>query len=203
MELPAEPSKLSVNQIPSDLGKPIEEFPVGVENPIAGVIISILMVTVGSGGIIWAIWKIVETAGRQPFFSKGGPYIFAILLVPVIGALVGGLFALRYSIRLFSRTVCVCENGLFVVYSRKRQVIPWSAINSIEEVVTQDYFPLKGVARHALPMGKSRTYRLTLADGQIVGFDGDTTRRIGRFGQLLEEKAEQIRLTWNVTHINP
>ena len=200
MASPTKPSKPPMNLIPAELGKPIEEFPAGMENAIAGVIISILMATIGSVGIAWGIWKMVET-GRQPFFSKEGGYIFAILLLPMIASLVGGVFGLRYSISLFSRTLWVCDRGLFVVVSRRWQVILWSGVNSIEEVVTQDYFPLKGIARHALPLGKSRTYRFHLADGQTVGFDGDSVRRIGRLGQILEEKAEQIQLKWTVTRI--
>lgn len=169
------------------LGSVLEEFRPGSENIIAGMVLSLLFVAGGLVGIGWTIRTAVADGGKDNNLWAS----LGVQAIVFTGFAVGGVFAFRYASGLRSFRVAVCEDGLRVTSRGSTEDVPWRHIHHIEMIVSEDYFPLKGIAKHALPMGKSRAYRIHRRDGWEQVINKDRVRRIGRFGQLLEQYAEQ------------
>jgi hypothetical protein len=173
-------------ELPTDVGRPLHEFRPGMENVIAGSILALLLVAVGFSVLLWIGWSVAHTEGQIPFFVEKGICwaLIAFFGAVAIGAAIGGLLLLRFATGLASQQIWVCSNGLCFVPRGRFDVARWDEIESVQEVVFQEYFPLKGIAKHALPFGKSRTYLVRRQDGREFAVNGKTSggsAGLGRF----------------------
>src|SRR5262249_17598748 len=187
-------------QVPAGVRQPLEELRAGMENVIGGFILAGLLVAAGLAALVGLSREVIQSGGKLPFHTDKGLSWTAVGLWGLVGAglLVGGFFLWQFAAGLRSRRVWVCANGLYFVWARSAEAVPWEQIESVTVTVAQEYFPLKGIASKALPMGKSRSYVIRRKDGYEVGVDANAVRRIGRFGQILEERAEQHGFKWQV-----
>jgi len=100
-------------------------------------------------------------------------------------------------------SVYVCRDGFFTVYREKPgvcriDVFRWDQIDWVQETVKQEYFPLKGVAKYAAPMGKYRSCLVHRKDGLEFVFDGDTVKKVGKLARLVQKQINERGIPWHV-----
>lgn len=185
---------------PAELGNVQAELRAGWENIIAGVVISVAIVV--AAGILETkiVREAMQTGWQMPVWVEKGISWGALVLITaiVLGMLVGAVLLFRYALSLRSRRTSICEHGLWYVDRRQKEPIAWLGIACIVETVTQKHFPLKGVGRHLLPMGKERSYLIRRSDGREFSFNGNEVKPIGLLGQTLEVMAETHSIPWQI-----
>jgi hypothetical protein len=196
------------NSIPAplskELGQPLEELGPGMENIVAGYILAVLVLLAGIAGLVWLTREIIEAKADMAFMEPRSKRELSWFLVGLSGfacltAFPGSWALAWYAKYLRSQTLWVCTEGLCFLWNKTTtKVIRWDQIEAVQVIVKQDYFPLKGVAKYALPMGKSRSYNISAKNGYQVSVDGNEVKRIGRFGQVLEEQREKHGFGWHV-----
>jgi hypothetical protein len=184
------------------LGNVIEEFRPSPENIFAGIVIALLLLAGGLGGIGWVISRVIAAGGNMPAAANHEwSWLSAGLLgILFAGLATGGGFVFRYARGLRSYRIAVYEHGLLFTSRGSAREVPWKQIHHVEVLVQKEYFPLKGTAKHALPMGTSRSYTIHLQDDWETSVGANEARRIGRFGQLLEEYVEKCGVEWRIVH---
>src|SRR5262245_13702878 len=162
------------------LGDPIAIFKPGMQNLVAGIIIGLLMVTGGGALSAFAIREAIVNGDRLPWYAEKGSCLLAVFGMAAIGLVLAGAgVALILWVKgLFSLRVLVCPAGFLCIRRKELQVFPWDQIERVQETVTQEHFPLKGIAKYAAPMGKSRSFVVRRCDGVEFGFDGNTVKKL-------------------------
>jgi hypothetical protein len=186
--------------IPAELGEVQELFRAGTANVAAGFIIASALAIGGLFGLILCLWKIIQAGGNAPVMGNDGPsWGVASLMIGLMILLIGSGFAVGwYANSLRFRRVYLCTDGLFVIKSGVAEPIRWDQIEQIVEIATQEYFPLHGIAKHALPVKMSRTYSIIRVDGWKTHLDGDAVKKIAQIGQILEERAREHAIPWEI-----
>jgi hypothetical protein len=136
------------------LGNKIEEFGPNTANLVVGYVFGILLGIAGLVVLFLALKTLVEKGGELPFQAERGASWMAVGWGSVlgVGALVGGLALVFYVRSLFASRTCVCSEGFFTVNRGGRiETYPWSDLERIEETVQQQYVPLQGALKNAVP----------------------------------------------------
>jgi hypothetical protein len=195
----------AIQKLQNELGTPVELFAAGRENLIAGVVIAILCGAAGVGMVYWMAMTIVKAGGDMPFYdAKNASWsilslgVFASLLMMLMG--VGFILYVRM---LASLRIYVCREGFFTACPADAggflvRVFRWDQIAWVEEHLKQQHFPLKGVAKYAVPMGKYRSYTVRRYDGLEFFFDGDTVRKVGKLASLVQRMTSERGIPWRV-----
>jgi hypothetical protein len=193
-------AELEQSPIPADLGEVQELFKAGTTNVAAGFFMALALVIGGLYGLIWHLWKVIEAGGNAPVLGKdGASWLVVFMMIGLMLLLIVGGFAVGwYANSLQFRRVYLCTHGLFVIRSRSAEPIRWDQLQEIVETSTQEHFPLHGIAKHALPVKTSRTYRIVRIDGWRTILDGDAVKKIGEIGQILEDRAQQFKIPWSI-----
>jgi hypothetical protein len=187
------------------LGTPEEVFRPSLANLVAGYIIGALLAFGGAATVVAVLHQSVLGGKDMPLWPKDKePSWFAlgIFFLLGLGLLAGAWFLVNWVRGLFSFRVLFCRDGFAQVYRDKVDTCRWDEVEHVEERVIQEHFPLKGPARHAVPMGKSRHYFVRRRDGVEFGFDGNSVKRIGRLGKLLQQHASEHDIPWEVVHLS-
>jgi hypothetical protein len=184
----------------AELGGATEEFRAGLATVIAGMFMSFLLGAGGLAVLFFLTRSVIQVGGKLPLYAEKGNCWLAIGLggLLALGAAVGGAFLMRYARSLRSRWIYVCPGGLVCAGRDQAQAFPWERIACVRETVTQDYLPLKGIAKYAAPMGKSRSYSVRRDDGAYETINGDGVRKIGKLGRLLRAEADKRGIAWEV-----
>jgi hypothetical protein len=184
----------------AELGGSTKEFRPGAANVVAGMVFVVGLIGGGLTGLFVLVRAIIQAGGNLPFHvEKGLGWTTAGLFVLVcLGAVAGGICLLIYVRCLRAGCVYVCPRGLVCAQRDHATALPWDEVECVQEIITQDYLPLKGLAKYAAPMGKSRSYRVRRNDGIEEAFDGDSVRKIGKLGRVLREEASKRGIPWQV-----
>jgi hypothetical protein len=195
----------AIQKLQNELGMSVELFTAGKENLIAGVIIAILCWAAGTGMVYWMAKTTVDAAGNMPFFDSSNPSWFVVSLGVFAGLLMilMGVGFIYYVRMLASLRVYVCRDGFFTACPAdgggfQVRIFRWDQIACVEEHVKQQHFPLKGVAKYAVPMGKYRSYTVRRCDGLEFFFDGDTVRKVGKLACLVQRITSERGIPWRV-----
>src|SRR5262245_14567424 len=168
--VPATPREAAILQ----LGDPIATFRPGMDNLVAGIIIGLLMVAGGGALSAYAFQAALVNGDRLPWYAETGECRSAALVMGAVFLMVagGGVALIRWVRGLFSSRVLVCPGGLLCLGRTDVRAFPWDQVERVRETVTQEYFPLKGVAKYAAPLGTSRSFVVRRRDGAEFAFDG-------------------------------
>jgi hypothetical protein len=187
--------------LPSELGKPLETFQPAMENLIAGYILMVLVFIGGALGLFFLIRHVIEVKGDMDFWQARGKhdlpwFLWGLLVLACFGAFLGSFGFWIYVESIRSQRIVLCEEGLCFFMGKISQPVRWDQITCIQELVKREHFPLKGVAKYAVPMGKDRSYVVCRKDCYKASVDADEIRRIGRFGKILKEQAALRGIPW-------
>jgi hypothetical protein len=118
------------------------------------------------------------------------------LLLGLVG-IVGGVVFAGYARWLLYHDVELCEHGFRYRQGKATEEVPWSAVTSVRETILYERPPiLKGPAKLLLPKLASRSYTVITKSGKKYSFDGNSIKRIKRFGALLHERVDQVGVPW-------
>lgn len=176
----------------------IECFRPTTANLVAGAILSALLIAAGVAALTafaWiAPWSRADfDGGFEGWMPLGIWFAFGV------GAIVGGIALVRFTMRLSKRKVDLCEFGLRCIDHDGQRDTMWSDVQEIRETIIYERMPiLKGPANLITPKFASRDYTLVMTDGTQMEFDGNAINRIGRFAKLLRERAKELGVAWIV-----
>jgi len=186
------------------IGEIKQEFKPGLANLVAGIIIGLLMISGGLAAAYFASNAVIASGGNIPLWtgkgqkgwSWGAAGIFAAL---GFGLIIGGFFLIRWVRSLFSSRVCIGQNGFAALDKKITRVIGWDDIASVEETHLYQRPPLlKGVAKYALPKLMSKSFIVTLREGEPFAFDGDTIKGPSRLARMIKEETDSRNIPWEI-----
>jgi hypothetical protein len=187
--------------IAQEIGEIRGEFKPGLENIIAGIIIGLLLISAGGAGVYFPVNGVIESHGNLPFWVEKGWCWGAVglLMALAIGAIVGGVFLIRWMRSLIFLRVRVGSIGLSVTQRDETRVIAWPDIVSVQETHLYERPPLlKGVAKYALPKALSKSFMLTTKYGEPFGFDGNTIRGHVILADVIKKETDQRGIPWEI-----
>jgi uncharacterized protein DUF6585 len=184
------------------LGDPVATFQPGMENLVAGIIIGLLMVAGGGTLAAFAVREAVLNGAHLPWWAETGSCLIAVIGMGAIGLLVAaaGVAVILWVRGLFSLRVLVSQGGFVCVRRKEVQVFPWDQVERVRETVTQEYFPLQGVAKYAAPMDTSRSFVVRRRDGLEFAFDGNAVKKVNTLAKMIEEAARERGIPWDIVH---
>jgi hypothetical protein len=187
-----------------ELGEIRREFKPGLENLIAGIIIGVLMIGGGCALVYLPTNGVLESGGNLPLWTEKGEKGWswgAAGLIATIGVLltVGGFFLIRWMRSLFSLRVRVGQNGFSVVDKKTARVFGWDDIQSVKETHLYERPPvLKGVAKYALPKFMSKSFMVTIKEGDPFAFDVNTIKGHIKLAQMIKEETDRRNVPWEI-----
>jgi hypothetical protein len=175
----------------SDYGGAIEVFRPSIANLVAGMILGTLM-ALGGLALVAGVWYLV--------FRLNGEFSSTTVVGTVAGLLLGivGVGLLYLLPGMFSYRLFVCPHGLVRSVGGKVDACQWDEIVSVTEKVQQEHLPLEGVAKRAVPLGKSRNYTILRRDGIEFYFDADAVQKVGRLAQLIRGETDRRGIAWQI-----
>jgi hypothetical protein len=181
------------------LGARIELFTPMMGNIVAGGIFSFLLLGGGLALTGFILREVYRAGGNLPVEAKQGMSWIAVGLGSALGVgfVVGGVLLARYVRWLLSHRVEFCENGFRYHEGRATEEVTWVSVASIRERILYERPPiLKGPVKLLLPKMASSSYVVVTTNAKEYSFDGNSIRRIKRFGELLRERAGQAGVPW-------
>ena len=181
------------------IGEVVEVFHPGMDNVVAGFILSALLLCGGAAAVGLPVRAAYLAGWNLPMNAKPGWSWSAVGLFCAIGvALLGAGVALAvYARWLAGHRVDMCANGLRQVTPRSVSEVRWADVAAIRETVLYERLPLlKGPAKLLLPKIASRSYMVVTVAGAEHGFDGDSVRHLKRFGVALRAGADGAGVAW-------
>jgi hypothetical protein len=170
------------------LGGLRQRFTPGCANLFAGIALGLLLIAGGLALASGAAWA--ATHPRVPAGKGDAPPALLWLAAAACLVLAGcGVGLLWWTIRGLARQqILVCQKGLVYDDGETLLIVRWKDISSVVVTETQEYFPLKGGEKYLAPMGKSKSYVVTLRGGGGFYFDGSTVSRPGRLATLIRDE---------------
>lgn len=181
-------------------GPPTVTFRPAMANIVAGIIIGLLMIAGGGTILGFSIREAIVNGSKMEWFADNGQCLAAVFGFMAIGlVLAGGGAGLIIWVRgLALFRVVVADRGFFCAKRNDVEIFDWDNIASVQESVQQEYFPLKGVAKYAAPMGKSRSFVVRRKDGVEFPFDGNTVKKLSTLAKIIELNVRQRGIPWEV-----
>lgn len=190
-ETPFPQSMPSLTGLIQELGGRTEVFRPSAANLIAGMIIGMLLIAGGlalAGGSLYLLLS-----------PKGSDWQTTILGIGMGTVLMtSGVLFIYLMKRMFSYCLVVCAEGFIRQVGKRTDCCRWDDIASVVEEVKSDHLPLKGAAKYAVPLGKSRSYTIHRKDGTEFLFTADTIKRLGRFATMVREATDHRGIPWLV-----
>jgi hypothetical protein len=184
-----------------EIGEICGEFKPGLENIIAGIIIGLLLIGGGGAGVFFSVKEVIQSRGNLPFLAEKGNCWAAVgmLTALAIGAIVGGVFLIRWMRSLISLRVRIGSHGLSVTRKDETRVIAWPDIVSVRETHLHERPPLlKGVAKYALPRVLSKSFMLTTKYGEPFGFDGNKIKGQVMLADVIKKETDRRSIPWEI-----
>ena len=106
-----------------EIGETRREFKPGLENLVAGIIIGLLLIGAGCAGLFVSAKAVIESRQSMPFIAEKGDCWAAVGVFSAlgIGAIVVGVFLIRWIRSLSSLRVAVGVDGLSVTPGETRR----------------------------------------------------------------------------------
>lgn len=183
------------------LGEVRREFKPGLGNLAAGVIIGLLMIAAGGACVYFPSAAAVAAGGRLPGWAEKGWSWGSLALMVVVGLVLvaGGVGLIVVMRSMLGLRVRVGRHGFAVADRKGVRVVGWDDILAVRETHLFERPPvLKGVAKYALPKMMSKSYLLTLKDGDPFGFDGNSIKGHAKLARMIEEETSPRGIPWEV-----
>jgi hypothetical protein len=182
-----------VDELIEQLGGSVETFRPSRANLIAGLILGGLAGAAGLALIGFQVREVVLNGGNLPVNTdvKFQSSWISVGLASLIGLVLFGVgVGVVWFVRgLFGARVVVCRDGFVQDLGGARVACRWGEIAEVQEHVAREHFPLKGVAKYAVPMGKSRSYLVRRQDGTEFAYTGNTVQKVVRLGKMIQDEA--------------
>ena len=187
---------LSASDAVHQLGAPAATFRPGFANLIAGIIVGLVMIG-ASGPVLVASFGIARQ--NDPKAPVAASWIgMGLGAVLGLGLAIGGI-ALIYWVRgMFSLRLYVCSHGFYYTHRGKLHVFRWEQIERVVETITQEYLPLKGIAKYAAPPVERRSYVVRRKDGFEFGFGPNSIRKSATLGNWIRKEVTQRNIRWEM-----
>jgi hypothetical protein len=192
----------SVNEQVRRLGTPTQTFKPGLANLIAGIIVGLVMMAVSGPALVAFIRMAMQSDPKLSVAENK--------LVSAIGFGLGGIFglglalggiALIYWVRgMFSFRLYVCPEGFYYTHRGNVHVFRWEEIERVVETITQEYLPLKGIAKYAAPPVERRSYVIRRRDGFEFGFGPNSIRKSVTLGNCIRNEVTPRNIRWDIVH---
>jgi hypothetical protein len=185
------------------------DFKAGLENLVAGVIISILLFSGAALLVGFALKGLIESGGSLPLTrQKGDPgwCWLSITLAHLFGGglCVGAYFLLGYVRSLVTFRVRVGSVGIAVFENKVWTFFPWDTIVEVNEDRVHEKPPiLKGAGKLLMPTLVSKSYLVVAKDIGIFQFDGDKIKGQGKLAKMIKEETDKRNVPWVVEDIHP
>jgi hypothetical protein len=184
-----------------EIGEIRREFKPGLENLFAGVIIGLLLIGFGCAGLFVSAKAVIESRGSLPLIVEKGPCwaMVGVFSALGIGAIVCGVFLIRWIRSLSSLRVAVGVDGLSVTRRDQSDVMAWADIVSVRETRLYERPPLlKGVAKYALPKVMSKNYRLEMNGHEPFHFDGNAIKGHVILAEMIKKETDRRDIPWDI-----
>jgi hypothetical protein len=187
-----------------DLGALRASFQPSAANAFAALVLGLLLVGGGLTLMALGIREAAQFEYRMPWVSSREMSWGVLGLLEALSAGVAacGALLIRQGIRLTRSRVFVGEAGVCRQWDTRCDIIHWSQVRQVEEVVLQDHPPVSTPWRRFIPVGSSRRYILHSRDGRELSFDSNSVRSFHRFESILRHAAALHRLPWTVVKLD-
>ena len=186
------------------LGELVEAFAPSWSNIGAGLLLGVAA-CFGGAVVIWyplhaldaANWDLPWYAAK-PKWSWFGVGVFGLVGAAIFAC---GVAMLAFARWLAVHRVDVCAGGFRYVVPGRETAVRWGAVRGVLELVQYEHMVAHIHVLYALillfrPKPVSWTYTATTWDGREFAFDGNSVRRLSRFGPLLREQANAHSVAW-------
>lgn len=180
-----------MNHLAGDLGEIRRTFRPKMANVIAGAIIGLTLLI---GGISLAL-VLAQQDETKPLDMGDRIAKYVLLAVLGIGAPTGGIALLLRMKRLASHRVTVHADGFTFAYAGSTDTCPWSELEKIEEVFTEEQLKVLKVPGAVLK-NLDRSFVLYRKDGKEFHFTVNSIDSIPRFAACLEAARDQFGIRW-------
>ncbi len=187
-----------------DLGELLESFTPSRANVEAGLLLGIGACVAGAV-VMWHPIHVADAANWDlPWYAEKPNWSwFGVGFIGFLGAAVFaiGVALLAYSCWQAAHRVDVCVGGFCYVVPHSVVAIRWGVVRSVMEVIEHEHLPefiqiLYAIRSLLRPKPVTRSYTLTTWAGRVYAFDGNSIRRLHRFGQLLREQSDAHSIAW-------
>jgi hypothetical protein len=185
------------------LGELRASFKPSAANLFAGVVFGVLFILGGLTLMGLGFREVALEHFELPWLAQGGMswLMFGLIEVASAGMCLGGVLLIRHVLRLSRARVFVGEGGICCSRDSRHELMLWTEMRGIEEVVIRDRAPINTRFTWLIPFGKSRRYVLHSQDGLELAFDSNNVRSFARFEAILRCAASVHHLPWSVTQV--
>jgi hypothetical protein len=185
------------------LGDLRASFKPSTANLFAAIVFGILFILAGLTLMALDIREVAQEHFQMPWFAPEGMswLMFGLIQAASLGFIVGGVLMIRHALRSSRSRAYIGERGICRARDGQHEVLLWTEIRDVEEVVIRDRPPINTPFKHFIPFGTSRRYVLRSADGRQLSFDDNNVRSFARFEAILRRATAVHHVAWSVVHL--
>lgn len=183
-------------EIEPHLGQFVGAFPPATANLVAAIIFGIVMLVLGASVLGWLIYQAFAAHFEMPFVARHGMswLMLGLSLILSAGLAAIGAYLLHWARRLSQSRLVVGAHGFAWVRPSHAEVVAWSEIREIVEVVLRESAPLKMGLKVILPKSEGRQFEVRTNDARSLRFSANNVRRIEVFEAILHRVASELEV---------
>ena len=187
-------------EIEPHLGQFLGAFQPATANLVAAVVFGVVMLVLGAAVVGWLIYQACASHFKMPFVAHHGMswLMLGLSLVLSAGLAVAGAYLLFWAKRLFQSRLVVGAHGFGWVRPAHAEVVAWSEIREIVEIVVRESAPLNTRLKVFLPKSEGCQFEVRTKDGRKLRFSANNVRRVEVFEAMLRRAASDLEVPVSV-----
>jgi hypothetical protein len=182
------------------LGSLLGAFQPATANLVAAVIFGIILLGLGTSILGWLVYQMFAVHFEMPFAAWHGTSWVMLLASALMSAGMAavGAYLIFWAKRLFNSRLVVGAHGFSWVRPSHIDIVAWSEIREIVEVVLRESLPLNTPLRYLLPKSEGCQYEVETKDGRKLRFSANNVRGIAALRAIFERVAADLEIRWSV-----
>jgi hypothetical protein len=176
------------------LGHLLGAFQPATANLVAALIFGVVVLALGAAVLGWLIHQAFAAHFEMPFAARHGMswLMLGLSLVLSAGLAVVGAYLLYWGKRLLQSRLVIGAHGFGWVRPSHAELVAWSEISEIVEVMLRESPPLNTPLRVFLPKSEGRQFEVRTRDGRKLQFSANNVRSIDVFETILRHAASDL-----------
>ena len=183
-------------EIEPHLGQFLGAFQPATANLVAAAIFGVVMLALGPAVLGWLVYQAFAAHFEMPFVARHGMswLMSGLSLVLSAGLAAIGAYLPYWASRLFRSRLVVGAHGFAWVRPSHAEVVAWSEIGEIVEVVLRESAPVHPRLKVFLPKSEGRQFEVRTKDGRKLPFSANNVRGIEVFEAILRRAASDLEV---------
>ncbi len=185
-------------QLEETLGWALGAFSPARANLAAGIIFGVVFLLFGSCIFFYGIYLAANEHFQMPLAARNGMswLIWFVMSALSAGMAVIGGWLISRAKRLLGSRLVLAAHGFGWLGATKTELVDWTEIQKVEEIILRESLPLNTPLKHVLPKSKSCSLVVHTHHARQFSFSDNTICHVQVLRAVLKRVASDLQIPW-------